>query len=102
DLVKHQLRIAAGEPLALRQDDVRFRGHAIECRINAENHLEGFRPAPGKVAAYCAPGGPGVRVDSHLEAGYTVPPFYDSLLAKIVCWGENRGEALRRIERALR
>ncbi|MGE0501675.1 MAG: acetyl-CoA carboxylase biotin carboxylase subunit [Rhizobiaceae bacterium] len=102
DLVKQQLRIAAGEPLGLRQEDVRFRGHSVECRINAENHLEGFRPAPGQVSVYSAPGGPGVRVDSHLETGATVPPFYDALLAKVVCWGEDRDEALRRIDRALR
>ena len=101
DLVKQQLRIASGEPLAIRQEDVRLEGHAIECRINAEDHLSGFAPCPGHVARFRAPGGPGVRVDSHLEAGYDVPPFYDSLLAKVICWGRDRDEALSRMMRAL-
>jgi acetyl-CoA carboxylase biotin carboxylase subunit len=101
DLVKEQIRIAAGEPLAIRQEDVRLSGHAIECRINAEDHASGFAPCPGFVARYQAPGGPGVRVDSHLESGYEVPPFYDSLLAKVICWGRDRDEALSRMTRAL-
>ncbi len=101
DLVKEQLRIASGEPLAVRQQDVRARGHAIECRINAEDHEAGFAPCPGRVERYVAPGGPGVRVDTHLEAGYVVPPYYDSLLAKVICWGADRGEALQRMRRAL-
>jgi len=101
DLVKEQLRIAAGERLALRQEDVRLNGHAIECRINAEDHASGFAPCPGRIARYRAPGGPGVRVDSHLESGYEVPPFYDSLLAKVICWGRDRDEALERMRRAL-
>jgi acetyl-CoA carboxylase biotin carboxylase subunit len=101
DLVKAQLRIASGEPLAMRQEDVRLRGHAIECRINAEDHAANFAPCPGRVAHYRAPGGPGVRVDSHLESGYDVPPFYDSLLAKVICWGLDRDEALQRMMRAL-
>jgi acetyl-CoA carboxylase biotin carboxylase subunit len=101
DLVKRQITIASDEGLGLRQDDIRFRGHAIECRINAEDHLDDFRPSPGCVASYLAPGGPGVRVDSYLRQGASVPPFYDSLLAKIVCWGEAREEAVRRMERAL-
>ena len=101
DLVKWQLRIAAGEKLTLRQDDIHARGHAIECRINAEDHERGFAPCPGRVTAYTAPGGPGVRVDSHLEGGYDVPPFYDSLLAKVICWGQDRAEALARMQRAL-
>jgi len=101
DLVKAQLRIASGEPLAMRQEDVRLTGHAIECRINAEDHASNFAPCPGRVARYRAPGGPGVRVDSHLESGYDVPPFYDSLLAKVICWGRDRDEALRRMMRAL-
>jgi acetyl-CoA carboxylase biotin carboxylase subunit len=101
DLVKEQLRIAAGERLALRQQDVRLNGHAIECRINAEDHASGFAPCPGRIARYRAPGGPGVRVDSHLESGYEVPPFYDSLLAKVICWGRDRDEALERMRRAL-
>ena len=101
DLVKEQIRIATGEPLAIQQRDVRLSGHAIECRINAEDHAAGFAPCPGLVARYQAPGGPGVRVDSHLESGYEVPPFYDSLLAKIICWGRDRDEALSRMTRAL-
>ena len=101
DLVKWQLRIAAGEKLTLRQDHIHARGHAIECRINAEDHERGFAPCPGRVTAYTAPGGPGVRVDSHLEGGYEVPPFYDSLLAKVICWGQDRAEALARMQRAL-
>jgi acetyl-CoA carboxylase, biotin carboxylase subunit len=102
DLVKEQIRIASGEPLAIRQQDVRLDGHAIECRINAEDHRSGFAPCPGHIANFRAPGGPGVRVDSHLEAGYDVPPFYDSLLAKIICWGRDRDEALSRMTRALK
>ena len=101
DLVKEQLRIAAGEPLSLRQADILARGHAIECRINAEDHRSGFAPSPGKILRYIPPGGPGVRVDSHLEVGYVVPPYYDSLLAKIICWGRDRAEALQRMRRAL-
>jgi acetyl-CoA carboxylase biotin carboxylase subunit len=101
DLVKEQLRIAAGERLSLRQRDVRLHGHAIECRINAEDHEAGFAPCPGRIARYVPPGGPGVRVDSHLETGYEVPPYYDSLLAKVICWGGDRAEALQRMRRAL-
>jgi acetyl-CoA carboxylase biotin carboxylase subunit len=101
DLVKEQLRIAGGARLALGQEDVRIRGHAIECRINAEDPEAGFAPCPGTVGRYVAPGGPGVRVDSHLEPGYVVPPYYDSLLAKVICWGADRAEALARMGRAL-
>ncbi len=101
DLVKEQLLIASGGHLTLSQDDVRMSGHAIECRINAEDHAAGFAPCPGHIARFLAPGGPGVRVDSHLESGYDVPPFYDSLLAKVICWGRDREEAIRRMLRAL-
>jgi acetyl-CoA carboxylase biotin carboxylase subunit len=101
DLVKAQLEIAGGRPLAVRQDDIVLRGHAIECRINAENHEQDFMPCPGLLTTVRWPGGPGVRVDSHLYAGYTVPPFYDSLLAKFVCWGRDRPEAIARMQRAL-
>jgi acetyl-CoA carboxylase biotin carboxylase subunit len=101
DLVKAQLEIAAGKPLALRQEDLRFHGHAIECRINAEDSDKDFAPCPGRVRRYHAPGGPGIRVDSHLQAGYVVPPYYDSLLAKVVAWGRDRGEAIARMRRAL-
>jgi len=99
--VKWQLEIAAGKPLALRQEDIQFRGHSIECRINAEDSARDFAPCPGEVKRYHAPGGPGIRVDSHLHAGYRVPPYYDSLLAKVVSWGRDRGEAIDRMRRAL-
>jgi acetyl-CoA carboxylase, biotin carboxylase subunit len=100
DLIREQVRIAAGEPLGYRQDDVRTNGHAIECRVNAEDPVT-FAPSAGRVTGWQAPGGFGVRVDSHLMAPYVVPPFYDSLLAKIVVWGEDRGTALRRARRVL-
>ena len=101
DLVKWQLEIAAGTPLTLRQEEIHFRGHSIECRINAEDSARDFAPCPGEVKRYHAPGGPGIRVDSHLHAGYRVPPYYDSLLAKVVSWGRDRGEAIDRMRRAL-
>lgn len=101
DLVKEQLRIASGKAMNLRQSDVEIRGHAIECRINAEDHEHGFAPCPGLISRFVCPGGPGVRVDSHIESGYRVPPFYDSLLAKLVCWGRDRDEAIARLLRAL-
>jgi acetyl-CoA carboxylase biotin carboxylase subunit len=101
DLVKEQIRIAAGLPLQLRQQDVQFRGHAIECRITAEDADADFRPQTGTVEQYLPPGGPGVRVDSHLFAGYEVPPHYDSLLAKLIVWAETRDEAIARMQRAL-
>jgi acetyl-CoA carboxylase biotin carboxylase subunit len=100
DLVKEQIRIAAGERLGYGQDEIRFNGHAIECRITAEDPLT-FAPSPGKVGTYHAPGGLGVRVDSALYAGYTVPPHYDSLVAKLVVHGANRSEAIARLRRAL-
>jgi acetyl-CoA carboxylase biotin carboxylase subunit len=101
DLVKWQLRIAAGERLTVSQKDVRIRGHAIECRINAEDPTRDFLPSAGEIEFFLPPGGPGVRVDTHLYAGYTPPGAYDSLLAKIITWGENRGEAIVRMQRAL-
>ena len=100
DLIKEQIRIAAGEKLGI-QAPVEFQGHAIECRINAEDPEQGFRPAPGTITAFHAPGGPGVRVDTHIYAGYVVPPFYDSLLAKLIAWGNNREEARMRAYHAL-
>jgi acetyl-CoA carboxylase, biotin carboxylase subunit len=101
DLVKWQLRIAAGERLTVLQDDVVMRGHAIEARINAEDTERDFMPAAGEVEYYLPPGGPGVRVDSHLYSGYAPPGSYDSLLAKLICWGQTREEALDRLRRAL-
>jgi acetyl-CoA carboxylase biotin carboxylase subunit len=102
DIVKAQLRVAQGEPLALAQDDVRLTGHAIECRINAEDPARDFAPSPGVVHGLRLPGGPGIRVDSHLFEGYRIPPYYDSLLAKLIAWGRDRDEALARMRRALR
>ncbi|RZL87159.1 MAG: acetyl-CoA carboxylase biotin carboxylase subunit, partial [Variovorax sp.] len=101
DIVKEQIRIAAGERLAHRQEDVQLRGHAVECRINAEDPEHGFAPSPGRVGELRFPGGPGVRVDSHVYRGYLVPPNYDSLIAKLICWGADRDEALARMQRAL-
>lgn len=101
DLVKEQIRIAAGLPLSICQQDVQFRYHAIECRITAEDAEADFRPQTGVVTQYLTPGGPGVRVDSHLYPGYEVPPYYDSLLAKLIVWGTTREEAIRRARRAL-
>ena len=100
DIVKEQLRIAAGMPLSFRQEDVELHGHAFECRINAEDP-QNFLPSPGKVTTFHAPGGLGIRVDSHLYDGYTVPPFYDSLIAKIISFGESREVALARMRQAL-
>jgi acetyl-CoA carboxylase biotin carboxylase subunit len=101
DLVKEQIRIAAGLPLQLEQDTIQFRGHAIECRITAEDADNEFRPQTGVVEKYLPPGGPGVRVDSHLYAGYQVPPHYDSLLAKLIVWADTREAAIARMQRAL-
>ena len=101
DLVAWQIRIAAGQRLTLNQRECEARGHAIECRITAEDASKEFAPSVGTVETYVAPGGPGVRVDSHLYAGYSVPPYYDSLLGKVVVWGRDRGEAAARMERAL-
>ncbi len=100
DLVKEQLRIAAGEPLRHRQSDVRIRGHAVECRVNAE-HPRTFAPSPGTIRFFHAPGGPGIRFDSHIYTGYTVPPYYDSLIAKLIAHGEDRASALARMRTAL-
>jgi acetyl-CoA carboxylase biotin carboxylase subunit len=101
DLVKEQIRVAAGEHISFQGDGRRLRGHAIECRINAEDPYRGFQPSPGIITAYHPPGGPGVRVDTHVYAGYTVPPYYDSLLAKVIVHGNDREEALRRMGQAL-
>jgi acetyl-CoA carboxylase biotin carboxylase subunit len=101
DLVKEQIRVAAGEELSVTQDEVEWSGHSIECRINAEDFENGFRPSPGKITYWYKPGGPGVRVDSHVFGGYTVPPFYDSMIGKLITNGKDRREALRRMQIAL-
>ncbi|MBY6241485.1 acetyl-CoA carboxylase biotin carboxylase subunit [Methylosinus sp. Sm6] len=100
DLVSEQIRVAAGSPLSMRQEDIWFWGHAIECRVNAE-HPSSFRPSPGRIAYYHPPGGVGVRVDSSAYQGYTIPPNYDSLIGKLIVHGRNRTEALMRLRRAL-
>ena len=100
DLVREMVRIASGAALAYGQENVRFAGHAIECRINAENP-ETFQPSPGRITDYHAPGGLGVRVDTALYSGYTVPPHYDSLIAKLIVHGTNRNECIMRLRRAL-
>ncbi|RMF98798.1 MAG: acetyl-CoA carboxylase biotin carboxylase subunit [Gammaproteobacteria bacterium] len=100
DLVREQLRIAAGERLRLRQEDLLPRGHAIECRINAEDP-KSFVPSPGRVELWHAPGGPGIRVDTHLYSGYTVPPYYDSMIGKVIAWGDDRHSAIERMRIAL-
>ncbi|MCH2378636.1 MAG: acetyl-CoA carboxylase biotin carboxylase subunit [Pedosphaera sp.] len=101
DLVKQQILIAMGEPLRISQEDITMTGHAIECRINAENPYADFIPSPGRVDMYYAPGGYGVRIDSHVYAGYTIPPTYDSMIAKLITTGKDRREAIARMSRAL-
>ena len=101
DLIKEQIRVAAGEPLRFTQEDVQLRGHAIECRINAEDPDKNFMPCPGTIDGYVTPGGPGVRVDSHAYPGYKIPPYYDSLVSKLIVWGADREEAIARMKRAL-
>jgi len=100
DIVREQIRIAAGEELAYAQSDITLRGHALECRINAEDP-ESFLPSPGTISAYHAPGGPGIRVDSHIYAGYTVPPYYDSMVGKLIAHGDTRETAMARMRTAL-
>jgi acetyl-CoA carboxylase biotin carboxylase subunit len=100
DIVREQLRIAAGEPLSVTQDDVRFQGHAIECRINAEDPKT-FMPSPGLITLWHAPGGPGIRVDSHVYSGYKVPPYYDSMIGKVIAHGGDRDAAIARMKNAL-
>jgi acetyl-CoA carboxylase biotin carboxylase subunit len=101
DLIKEQIRIAAGEKLNMDQKDIEFRGHAIECRINAEDPARNFIPSPGTIGLYYAPGGHGVRVDSHVYSGYTIPSYYDSMIGKLIAYGDNRKTALERMYRAL-
>jgi acetyl-CoA carboxylase, biotin carboxylase subunit len=100
DIVQAQIRVAAGEKLWFRQDDVKFHGHALECRINAEDPFK-FTPSPGKVTNWHMPGGPGVRVDSHVYSGYTIPPHYDSMIGKLITYGDTREQAIRRMRIAL-
>jgi acetyl-CoA carboxylase biotin carboxylase subunit len=101
DLVKQQILIAMGEPLKLSQNDLTFKGHSIECRINAEDPFDDFRPCPGRIEMYYQPGGRGIRVDSHAYAGYTIPSHYDSLISKLVASGKDRREAMDKMSRAL-
>src|SRR5262252_5099613 len=100
DIVQEQIRVAAGQKLSVRQKDIELRGHAIECRINAEDPFR-FTPSPGKITSYHSPGGPGIRVDSHIYQGYSVPPNYDSLVCKLIAYGEDRDQAIRRMRIAL-
>lgn len=102
DLVREQLLVASGEKLGYSQKDIKLRGHAIECRINAENPEKNFMPCPGKIEGLCQPGGFGIRVDSHVYQGYSIPPNYDSMIGKLICWGETRNQARRRIYQALK
>lgn len=101
DLIKEQIRIAAGEKLGYTQKDIKINGWAIECRVNAEDSSRNFMPSPGKITGYLAPGGIGVRVDSAAYEGYSIPPFYDSMIAKLIVWGKDRDEAISRMKRAL-
>lgn len=101
DIVKEQIRVAQGQKLSVKQNDIVLRGHAIECRINAEDPNRDFMPFAGKIGGYIAPGGFGVRVDSHAYTGYTIPPYYDSMVGKLICWGTNREDARMRMIRAL-
>jgi len=100
DIVKEQLKIASGLPLTIQQSDIQIRGHALECRINAEDPVS-FMPCPGKINLYHAPGGNGIRVDSHIYSGYSVPPYYDSLIGKLIAYGDDRDQALARMQNAL-
>ena len=102
DLVREQILVASGEKLSYTQDDIKLYGHAIECRINAENPAKNFMPNPGTISGYLAPGGFGIRVDSHVYQDYEIPPYYDSMIGKLICWGRDRNEARRRMYRALK
>ena len=101
DLVKEQIRIASGQKLSYTQEDIKLTGHAIECRINAENPEKGFRPSPGTITDMYLPGGKGIRIDSAIYSGYTIPPYYDSMVAKLIVWAKNRQEAIRKMQSAL-
>ena len=101
DIVKEQIKIAGGEKLRYTQEDIEFKGHSIECRINAENPYKNFMPCPGKIEGLNLPGGNGIRVDTAIYSGYTIPSNYDSMIAKIICIGANRNEAISKMKRAL-
>jgi len=101
DLIKEQIRLAWGEPLGMSQSEIEFRGHTLECRINAEDPDKGFRPSPGKITSFHVPGGHGVRVDTHAYALYDIPPHYDSMIAKLITNGKTREEAIQKMQRAL-
>ena len=101
DLIAEQIKIAAGHNLEFNQEQIQLNGHAIECRINAEDPTHNFRPSPGRITGWLPPGGPGVRVDSHVYTGYEIPPFYDSLIGKLIVWGKDRNTAIKRMNRAL-
>ena len=101
DLIAEQIKIAGGDNLDFNQEEIQLNGHAIECRINAEDPSHNFRPSPGKITGWLPPGGPGVRVDSHVYTGYEIPPFYDSLIGKLIVWGKDRNAAIKRMNRAL-
>uniref|UniRef100_UPI00403F9CA8 ATP-binding protein n=2 Tax=Cyanobacteriota TaxID=1117 RepID=UPI00403F9CA8 len=102
DLIAEQIKVAQGDRLSLNQNQVNLNGHAIECRINAEDPDHDFRPTPGKISGYLPPGGPGVRMDSHVYTDYEISPYYDSLIGKLIVWGPDRDTAIRRMKRALR
>ncbi|MHB1128347.1 MAG: ATP-binding protein, partial [Bacillota bacterium] len=102
DLIREQIRIAAGEPLGFNQEDIEIKGWSIECRINAEDPDKDFMPSPGTLTAYITPGGPGVRLDSAMYAGAKIPPFYDSMVGKLIVWAPTREEAIKRMQRALK
>jgi acetyl-CoA carboxylase biotin carboxylase subunit len=102
DLLKHQILVASGEPLSLTQEQISKSGHAIECRINAEDPENNFLPQAGTLSQFIVPGGPGVRVDSGVYPGYAIPPYYDSMIAKLIVWGDTRKDAIARMKRALR
>jgi acetyl-CoA carboxylase biotin carboxylase subunit len=101
DLIKEQIKIANGEKLSFTQKDIKFNGHAIECRVNAENPFNDFSPCPGKVDVFNSPGGMGTRVDSHVYSGYTISPYYDSMIAKLIVHAPDRAQAIAKMERAL-
>lgn len=101
DLIKEQIRIASGKKLSYTQEDIQLTGHAIECRINAENPAKGFRPSPGTITDMYLPGGKGIRIDSAIYSGYSISPYYDSMVAKLIVWAKNRREAVRKMQSAL-